>query len=634
MEARVCVCTYRESAHKYYNDPYTYSRRYFRSPREYAYTLQFDNGTTLIVGAAVLKNEIANGTIAVRNLKMTSDRKLILVKPASAENSSIADATKTTYTKQYTSVGITITRRLIKNIDGHRVLRFSHRDTRQLAAKAAMLGAKSTVRKSYGVTVIETLDSVVICSLGKIRLPEDCREMFDGSSFTAIDFTNVDWHNVKYIDKMFYSSMAKSIIFGDVHEAQLLSMKAAFDGSRAKTLDLTKFNTSCVEDMSWLFCNCKARKIIMDGIDTSNVKSMSYMFSSCNADVSLKGIDTSNVKDMGNMFSQCIGINIDYAQLNTSSVTTMKGMFTGFRCSGNLDISSFDTGKVETMEGMFFSARIPSIKLGTMDTRNVKSMAFMFTDFDTGILDLSGLNTRSLKDIEGMFRGLQAYSIILGRYFNTRHVEEFINVFRDCTVRKMGMARIDTSNGKNFLNMFRSSKFEELDLSSFRTENAETFECMFQGCEARTINLSSFRTSALKSMTNMFAGCKCEVIDLSTFSADSLENISYAFDSSKATKIIFGEQFITRKLQYAIDCFRASKADVIDLRTFDASSLVSATGMCRDCSAKVINFGNFNPADYKMCYYMFGSDFEGKIKTTSENILKSYKNRKIGYPTI
>lgn len=631
MEARVCVCTYRESAHKYYNDPYNYSRRYFRSPREYAYTLQFDDGTTFVVGAAVLKNEIANGSVAVRNLKLTSDSKLILIKPAYKENSSNDD--KSTSHKPRISSGITITRRVIKNIDGNRVLRFSHRDTKQLAAKAAMLGTKSVVRKVYGVTVIETLDSVVICSTGKIRLPEDCRELFDGSSFSAIDFTNVDWHNVKYIDKMFYSSMAKSIIFGDVHEAQLLSMKSAFDGSRAKTLDLTMFNTSGVEDMSWLFCNCKARKIVMDGIDTSNVKSMQHMFSSCNAYVSIKGIDTSNVKDMGNMFSQCIGIGIDYSQLNTSSVTTMKGMFNGFR-HNILDIGSFDTGKVETMEGMFFSARIPSVNFGKMDTRNVKNMAFMFTDFDTGILDLSGLNTRSLKDIEGMFRGLKAYSIILGRYFNTKHVEEFINVFRDCTVRKMCMTRIDTSSGKNFLNMFRNSKFEELDLSSFRTENTESFECMFQCCEARTINLSSFRTPALKSMVNMFAGCKCEVIDLSTFSADSLENISYAFDSSKATKIIFGKQFITRKLQYAIDCFRASKADVIDLRSFDASSLVSATGMCRDCNAKAIYFGNFNPAEYKMCYYMFGSNFEGKIKTTSENILKSYENRKIGYPTI
>lgn len=631
MADKICTCVNRELAYKYYNDPYNYSRRYFKSPREYAYTLRFPGGVTLILGAAFLKNEIANGNVYVANLKLTSDYKLIMSKPANAENNTKED---NVVTKLHTRAGVTLSKKLIKNIDSSKALKFSHRDTRQLAAKAAMLGDKSILRKVYGVTVVETFDSIIICSLGNIRLPEDCREMFYVSSFKSIDFTNVDWSNVKHIDGMFGGSAAKSIVFGDVHKANIWSMKAAFEGARVKSLDLTKFNTSRVKDMSRLFCNCKARKIVMDGIDTSNVETMYCMFCSCNAEVSIKGINTSNVKDMELMFSHCMEIRIDYTQINTSSVENMKCMFRGYRCSGSLDISSFNTSKVEVMEGLFLEARIKYIVLGKIDTKNVKNMAFMFAGLETGIIDLSGINTRSVNDIEGMFRGLTAYSVILGRYFNTSNVESFINVFRDCQVKYISMRSIDTSKGKTFLGMFRDSQFEELDLSNFRTENAEDFNCMFKGCAAKVINLSSFRTPALKSMSNMFEGCKCEVIDLSTFSADSLENISYAFDSSKAVKIIFGKQFITRKLQYAIDCFRASKAVALDLRTFDASSLAFATGMCRDCNAKVIDFGNFNPPDYSMCYYMFGSEFEGKIKTTSENILKSYENRKIGYPTL
>lgn len=631
MLSKSCTCVNRELAYKYYYDPHNYSRRYFKSPREYAYTLRFNSCVTIVLGAAFLKNEIANGNIYVANLKLTSDNKLIMSKPTNEENNN-KDANVDT--KSNTKAGITLSKRLIKNIDCSKALKFSHRDTSQLAAKAAMLGNKSILRKVYGATIVETSDSIIVCSLGAIRMPEDCIEMFHLTSFKSIDFTNVDWRNAKHIDGMFYGSEAESIRFGDVHKANIWSMKSAFEGASVKTLDITKFNTSRVKDMSRLFYHCEASKIVMDGIDTSNVETMSSMFCQCNAEVSIKGIDTSNVKDMENMFSHCTGISIDYTQINTSSVETMKCMFMGYKCNGSLDISSFNTSKVEVMEGLFLEARIKYIVLGKIDTKNVKNMAFMFAGLETGIIDLSGINTRSVNDIEGMFRGLTAYSVILGRYFNTSNVESFINVFRDCQVKYISMRSIDTSKGKTFLGMFRDSQFEELDLSNFRTENAEDFNCMFKGCAAKVINLSSFRTPALKSMSNMFEGCKCEVIDLSTFSADSLENISYAFDSSKAVKIIFGKQFITRKLQYAIDCFRASKAVALDLRTFDASSLAYATGMCRDCNAKVIDFGNFNPSDYSMCYYMFGSEFEGKIKTTSENILKSYENRKIGYPTL
>lgn len=175
MLNKPCTCVNRELAYKYYYDPQHYSRRYFKSPREYTYTLRFNGGITLVLGAAFLKNEIANGNIYVANIKLTSDYKLIMSKPANAENNTKDDNANT---KPNTHAGITLSKRLIKNIDCSKALKFSHRDTSQLAAKAAMLGNKSILRKVYGATVVEASDSIIICSLGAIRLPEDCIEMF------------------------------------------------------------------------------------------------------------------------------------------------------------------------------------------------------------------------------------------------------------------------------------------------------------------------------------------------------------------------------------------------------------------------------------------------------------------------
>ena len=86
MLNKSCTCVNRELAYKYYYDPHNYSSRYFKSPREYAYTFRFNNCITIVLGAAFLKNEIANGNIYVANLKLTSDYKLIMAKPEKAEN--------------------------------------------------------------------------------------------------------------------------------------------------------------------------------------------------------------------------------------------------------------------------------------------------------------------------------------------------------------------------------------------------------------------------------------------------------------------------------------------------------------------------------------------------------------------
>ena len=67
-------------------------------------------------------------------------------------------------------------------------------------------------------------------------------------------------------------------------------------------------------------------------IDTSNITDMGGMFSgfdSFNGDISQW--DVSNVKNMGGMFNECRLFNCDISNWDVSSVTNMSGMFSGCR---------------------------------------------------------------------------------------------------------------------------------------------------------------------------------------------------------------------------------------------------------------------------------------------------------------
>ena len=94
----------------------------------------------------------------------------------------------------------------------------------------------------------------------------------------------------------------------DVSLVEDLSGLFRFIAFGVKTLDLSGWNTSNVEDMSVMFYTClDLESLDLSGWDVSNVKNMSGMFIDCTnlKSLDLSGWDTSKVKDMRNMFFEC-----------------------------------------------------------------------------------------------------------------------------------------------------------------------------------------------------------------------------------------------------------------------------------------------------------------------------------------
>lgn len=135
----------------------------------------------------------------------------------------------------------------------------------------------------------------------------------------------------------------------------LVSTKEMFSSCRATTLDLSRLDTSNVEDMSEMFDLCRVKSLDLRDLDTHNVKTMNSMFAySETNEILLNGIDTSKVTNMDRMF-YCSSVGmLDLSSLNTEKVESINGMFKD--CEAHqINLSGFNTNLVEddNLVGMF-----------------------------------------------------------------------------------------------------------------------------------------------------------------------------------------------------------------------------------------------------------------------------------------
>ena len=172
-----------------------------------------------------------------------------------------------------------------------------------------------------------------------------------------------------------------------------------FEGYNGTELDVSKFDTSNVQDMNNMFATCQSLKTLdVSNFNTSNVKDMNYMFYYCKELTSLGDIsnfNTSNVKDMKRMFYNCKKLTSlgDISNWDTSNVKDMAGMFYYCQELTSLgDISNWDTSNVTSMTDMFnYCKLLVSLDLSKWNVDKVTAMGTMFTQCDSlTTLNVSG----------------------------------------------------------------------------------------------------------------------------------------------------------------------------------------------------------------------------------------------------
>ena len=143
--------------------------------------------------------------------------------------------------------------------------------------------------------------------------------------------------------------------------------------SNITKIDLSKFDTSKVEDMQSMFDGCSSLKSLnLNGLNTSSVINMSYMFISCTSLISLNlnGFDTSSVTSMYFMFHGCNSlISLNLNSFNTPLVKDFDDMFAGCSSLIALEISNFQTYSNSTKREMFNNCN--SLLLVCLDQKKV-----------------------------------------------------------------------------------------------------------------------------------------------------------------------------------------------------------------------------------------------------------------------
>ncbi|MBD5424526.1 MAG: BspA family leucine-rich repeat surface protein [Allobaculum sp.] len=118
--------------------------------------------------------------------------------------------------------------------------------------------------------------------------------------------------------------------------------------------------------------------------------------------------NTSSVTDISEMFSGYQNLEVlDISTWNTSRVRDMWKMFEGCWNLESLDLSIWDTSSVKNMEGMFENCRhLRTLDISTWDTSSAIEMSKMFANcVSLETLNLSTWNISKVKNMGEMFIG-------------------------------------------------------------------------------------------------------------------------------------------------------------------------------------------------------------------------------------
>ena len=168
-------------------------------------------------------------------------------------------------------------------------------------------------------------------------------------------------------------------------------------------------------DLSGLFYNSPAKTLDLSKLNTSNVANMNNMFRYCASLTSLdvSNFDTSNATIISFMFRDCPSLtSLDVSNFNTSKVTTMESMFYNCQSLTSLDVSNFDTSKVNSIAEMFYYC---------------KSL--------TSLKGLNNWNVDKVANMNNMFRYCEALTSLDVSTWNVGHITAsyyFGGVFNNC----------------------------------------------------------------------------------------------------------------------------------------------------------------------------------------------------------
>ena len=262
-------------------------------------------------------------------------------------------------------------------------------------------------------------------------------------------------------------------------------------------------------------------------------------------------------------YTNCTQIN-NFAFLNTSRNTSMRGFFYGLGKLESIDLSNFSTENCTNMWDMFNGCKsLTSLNLTSFNTSKLIYATWMFYNCSnlTNIEIGPNFVTDNVTNMSGMFYRCNKLISVDVSNFNTIKVTDMSNMFSDCNnLTTLNVSNFNTSKVTNMMKMFSGCrKLTNIDVSSFNTSNVTRLDSMFYACnQVSNLDVSNFSTSKVKTMAYMFYGCSSlKNLDLRNFDTSSLDgttygtfsvaigvDVNYMFTScANLESVIFGNNF-------------------------------------------------------------------------------------------
>ena len=229
-----------------------------------------------------------------------------------------------------------------------------------------------------------------------------------------------------------------------------------------------------------------------------------------------------------------------------------EGLFQG--CA-NLQSVKFDTAfhsdNATSMDAMFAGCTLlNSIDLGALNTKNVRSMRYMFSLRDPSSrafyssewteenhwltnLDLRSFETGNVVDMSYMFYGRQKMTQLLIDTWDVSSLQNMTKMFYQCAlVEELGVGDWDVSQVTDMSNAFGyCRRLSRLDVSRWDVSSVNTMEGTFYYCNSMAnLDVSNWSVSNVRTMKSMFSYCSIlEYVDVSRWDVSNVSNMTDMF---------------------------------------------------------------------------------------------------------
>lgn len=253
--------------------------------------------------------------------------------------------------------------------------------------------------------------------------------------------------------------------------------------SRTKLkIDLTNFNTSCIQNMSYMFAN--HNKVMLEIVGTIDMKSCTNwekMFYNCGmlqSKVQIKnppeGFDGAGLRP--DQYELILPYNYDgkYGPIPDPD-------------TGLVDLTDYSLKYIKDYQTI---TEIPKENLDYLNSGlNVNNMTKAFSHIpNVTKLDISNINTSQCISFRYTF----------GNFLDPKSAMSFTEI--------KGLSLIDTKNATDMSGMFSGCcKLKSFDISNFDTSNTVNMSSMFEFSDISNLKFDRFNTAKVTDMSNMFS---------------------------------------------------------------------------------------------------------------------------------